>query len=1360
MKLYLFIPLLFVFEVQAQSDFSFEFKQYTQFDGLSSNVTYTAIEDKKGCYWIGTRKGITRFDGQHLKPFNDEHGIALDEVQHLFLDNDVLWCFQEIEQHYLIFLFHTLEERLLSFEEYLGQSLPFKQYEITDIQLLSKGFIVHTQSDKQQKVYSYIPEKGCTELKFMTDENSDKNSDKKQIISITNDNEYWIANTKKTFELYKVNPFGEILESVNPNFFETTITTEIIEIQEEYVDEQTAIFFKYKTEKEVGLFSINQQGQPKSEGKTNFSFNLVDFGYYPRQQLFLYYPGMDVRLISLHGDIVKQIPFSFKKPLLNCLISDYSTLFLAADGFFLFEFTDEIISPKFKTFLKKEKVSTRGIITVNERLYVNGNQLYTTDVSLNSDYETGLSNLHSFCVVADKLDNLWIGRRDELVYYNTKTEKSKTYKIKGNPWKLYEDEQGQIWYNDYQGLACLNPQTGAISTLKKNGLEQLNDLRIYHFHKKEDGLFFLLTDLGILEFSFQKGLINRYWRKGKGKYYLPARNFKHLYYEKDAAIYWLASNNGLMRWQPKTGTYEIFAFNNFTANTIHAVYPDANNHLWLSTENGIIQFDKSTYKFRTYLEKDGISHHEFNRISHFQDEDGRIYFGGLQGVTIFHPRDFKTALKNIQNPKVTIVELLQYLGSENKLTNTTADFYKNQRIIVQPNDGYFTLKMGVANYSLLSEVQLQYKFKKSDNWTTALENEITIQQLPYGNYTLQIKAIGESGQFDKTYLEIPIIIIKPLYLKWWFWAIIVFLLAGLIIGITKWRTQEINRRNKELEQEVIKRTAKIESDKQIIEEQAERLLELDKTKSKFFANVSHELRTPITLIKGPIQSILNSNELGQKNLNLLTKAKRNTANLLRLVNEILDLTKMEANKLTLDENKVAFYPFLRRIVSNFQSFADIENIKFIFIYKNLDKSLQLNLDEHKLEKVLNNILSNAFKFTPQNGQIEVVVEESDALKASNSFNENGILITIKDNGRGIAPEDIPYIFNRYYQSKNNTKAEGGLGIGLALSMEFVHLMNGKMWVKSQIDGKNKGSTFFLQIPKKEVISMLSTEDELDVYRGKHSNTQTIEHSNTQTIEPSKEHTILLVEDNLDLREYVSFLLSPFYNVVTAKNGKEGIEWLTANGRRQTENNLPSAVISDVMMPIMDGFEFLEIVKSKAKWRNIPFIMLTARVELKDKLKALRIGVDDYLIKPFDEVELLTRIENLLTNYEERQQFSLTEKNEPLTDENIVLDEAQLWLIDIEKMIIKEINHPQFTIDYLVELIGINRNTFYSKIKTLTGLSANQYIKTVRLKVAKDLLETSDFTIKEIAQKVGFQTPAYFSRQFKKEYGKLPSEYLK
>ena len=450
------------------------------------------------------------------------------------------------------------------------------------------------------------------------------------------------------------------------------------------------------------------------------------------------------------------------------------------------------------------------------------------------------------------------------------------------------------------------------------------------------------------------------------------------------------------------------------------------------------------------------------------------------------------------------------------------------------------------------------------------------------------------------------------------------------------------------------------------------------------------------------------------------------------------MTKFDAHKLVLEETAVVFYTFLRSIISNFESIAEIQSIELVFVY-DVPKSLQIKVDKKKLQKILNNLLSNAFKFTPKKGK--VIVHIRDLGKT--------IQISVKDTGRGIHAEDLPNVFNRFFQSSINKKAEGGLGIGLALSMESVQLMKGEMWAKSHINEIKTGSTFYLQFPKKEIIKMITTEEQVIINDEKKLITTPISFTENKSTEV-KEETILIVEDNYDLRDYLSFILLPHYNIITAENGQEGLEKLAITNCQ--------LILSDVMMPIMDGFDFLEKVKANDRTRGLPFIMLTARAESQTRLNALRIGVDDYLIKPFNEEELLVRVKNLIANYKERKIFIAEESH----DENSALLEPiisapdQQWLEQAEKLILKEMGNGVFSNDYLADLLSISRDTLYKNIKIFTGLTPTKYARLIRLQKAKTLLAQGK-SVKEVSYEVGFQKPEYFSKLFKKEFGKLPSE---
>ena len=540
--------------------------------------------------------------------------------------------------------------------------------------------------------------------------------------------------------------------------------------------------------------------------------------------------------------------------------------------------------------------------------------------------------------------------------------------------------------------------------------------------------------------------------------------------------------------------------------------------------------------------------------------------------------------------------------------------------------------------------------------------------------------------------------------------------------------------------------------KAIIEKQSNSLQQLDIAKTRFFANVSHELRTPLTLMLAPLSTMIKSGSLDNKNFTLASLVKQNAQGLLKLVNEILDLNKLEAGKLESNQQKTVLYNLIRRIIAGFESTAETNNIDLTFDYQP-DKYLQVWLDNNKFEKVLNNLLSNAFKFTKPHGKVRVGVEE-----LSNRFK-----ITVSDTGRGIHPDDLPNIFNRFYQSNQaDALTEGGTGIGLSLSMELAKLLGGQLTAESTF---GEGSTFTFEFPKKEIMGTIPTQEaeamleETVVTEG----VDLLKINNTETRQSTK-GCILIVEDNQSLRDYLSLILSPNYTILKAENGQKALDILSKNEK-------PDLILSDVMMPIMDGFQLLAALKSSDAYCSIPVVMLTARAELQDKLKALRIGVDDYLLKPFEEEELFTRLENLMSNARLRQTFI----NEP-TDENDVensLDTEGVstvastissvdmaWLAQLETSVKEKLKEIDYTVEQMASDMALSRTQLFRKMKQLTGLSPQQYLQEVRLQQALYLLETKQVeTVKNACYKVGLLQVKNFSQLFQERFGKLPSSYL-
>ena len=523
----------------------------------------------------------------------------------------------------------------------------------------------------------------------------------------------------------------------------------------------------------------------------------------------------------------------------------------------------------------------------------------------------------------------------------------------------------------------------------------------------------------------------------------------------------------------------------------------------------------------------------------------------------------------------------------------------------------------------------------------------------------------------------------------------------------------------------------------LIQEQSEKLKSLDQAKSRFFANVSHELRTPLTLLTTPVRTLLDEEHLSGHASELLRMANKAGTQLERLVNEILDLQKMETGKLALEAEATSVATFFRTYCAQFESLAARKSIDFQLAIK-LEEALVAEIDREKCRQILFNLLSNAFKFTPEKGQILVNIIQQDS----------NLILSVADTGPGIHPDDIPNLFDRYFQTNQAAKpAAGGTGIGLAICKEYLKLMNGSIRVESELE---KGTRFIASFPI--VKGALTPVSEVaDLAMTGQAMPDAIENPNSPTI--SEKQHVLVVEDNPDLQDLLRLLLSQQYQVEVVGNGELALENL--NARKQP----PHLILSDLMMPVMDGFQLLRQLKADDKTRHIPTIMLTARAEMRDKLTALRIGIDDYLVKPFDKRELLVRIENLLNN--QRNRMANSKEAEPENVAPSMSQEDQEWLKKFEAFIRKHLSNTQLSATLLAYEFAMSESTLLRQLKRLTGQTPAQYLREIRLDEGRRLLENRRYnSIAQVASSVGYGSTESFSRSFKQRFGKLPSEMVR
>lgn len=629
-----------------------------------------------------------------------------------------------------------------------------------------------------------------------------------------------------------------------------------------------------------------------------------------------------------------------------------------------------------------------------------------------------------------------------------------------------------------------------------------------------------------------------------------------------------------------------------------------------------------------------------------------------------------------------------------------------------------------------------------EDWIDAgTQRNATYTNLDAGEYVFKVTACNSDGIWNETGASMTIIIPPPFWASWWAYSLYVLLGVGLLYAL---RHYELNR-------------TKLKNQVKLDEVKLKEKEETDRMKSRFFANISHEFRTPLTLILGPSEKILteDSNENTKKEATLI---KRNANRLLTLVNQLLDLSKLEAGKMKLQVSKGNIVSFVRGVAMSFESLAERNNIQMVI--NSAGDNIELYFDKDKLAKILSNLLSNAFKFTPNGGQVTVTIKPLFNSPFSKRGKQGGsVEIKIKDTGIGISEEELPKLFDRFYQvDASQTREHEGTGIGLALTKELVELHHGNIKVKSNI---GDGSEFSIELLHgKEHFSkgeIVEADENFRYTKGIDENILTKKSEFVEEVDSKsfdgEEKIVLIVEDNADVREYIKDSLGSGYRVKEAINGEEGLI--------KAEQIIPDLIISDIMMPKMDGNDLSKRIKNNEKTSHIPVILLTAKSEQESKLKGLKTGADDYLTKPFDTQELKIRINNLieirrkLQDKYGRGDFIPVKKG----DEKKLSNLEEQFMSRVIEVIDGHLSEEEFSIEQFGIEVGMDRVQLHRKLKALSGKSPSIYLRSVRLIRAKKMIEEKEGNISEIAYSVGFSSPTYFTKCFREEFGFLPSDLL-
>jgi len=682
--------------------------------------------------------------------------------------------------------------------------------------------------------------------------------------------------------------------------------------------------------------------------------------------------------------------------------------------------------------------------------------------------------------------------------------------------------------------------------------------------------------------------------------------------------------------------------------------------------------------------------------------------------------------------------LTKFSVRNNEYSTDSNITYKKQ-ITLNYDQNFFSVEFSALDYHGPEKNQYAYMLEGvDDEWVYSGNRRFAnYTGIKSGTYTFRVKGSNNDGYWNENGTSLMITITPPPWASWW--AYTLYGLAVIVI-IIAWRWYDLKR-------------LRLKQALQLEKVEAEKLKELDSMKSRFFANISHEFRTPLTLILGPLEKLIRKTDdpASAKDMNMM---QRNAKRLQRLINQLLNLSKLEAGEMKLIAGKRNIVGLVRGYVHSFESLAKQKNIRLQFTSD--DEKALIYVDNDKIEKILYNLLSNAFKFTPEGGEIAVSVLTHPVKPYYKEGTDGGINIIVSDTGPGIPPDKVKRVFDRYYQIDDAHPGDmEGSGIGLALVQELVKLHYGEIRVESK---EGKGTTFIITLPKGyEHLK----PDEIDEKTGKITVEETAIPDFTAittdiSADPDEDEgkpIILVVEDNHDLRAYISSYLEEGYSVKEAVDGEKGL--------RYAIEKIPDLVISDVMMPRMDGYRLCRELKSDVRTSHIPIILLTAKAAKEDKLEGLGLGADDFLTKPFDPDELQVRIRNLIEQRRSLHQKYLRDLNLQAKFMNgETTSKDQRFLLKARQIVQEYISDTAFNVETFGEKLAMSRMQLHRKITALTGHTAGEFIRNLRLMKAAEMIRNKTATIAEIAYDTGFTSPSYFTDCFKKYFGVSPTEYQK
>ena len=1346
-----FLAIVFIFgNIFSQN--KYRLKNISTTDGLSQSSVIAIHQDKFGQMWFGTRDGLNKYDGSHFTIYrndvSDKFSISNNDILAIEEDNSgKIWvgtynglnCYDPVSNKFTRYL-HTKSNQTISNNAVwtireIGGEMWFGT---------SKGLTI---LNKKSGLFTSV---------FHSDEDtSTLPSNNIQSIVKTKKGEIWIGTTKGLCLL--INRKGEKFAFKNYPLN----TVDLLNVQSVIEDQNGDLWVGTKNK---GLLKFDQKQKAfvsfldtnkYREINTDIRSLVIDnqgflwVGAYDG----IYILGKDKSLQKINNsnnsngiDKVKSVFMDKKGSIwIGCYYKGVNLWDISNVNFSNYNQNSKKIPMSFD-------VVSSIIADKNHNVYFGteggGITIYNTNSEAVSyiNSKTGQTNkndIKAMCLSDDHI--LWIGTFSKgLSAYNTISKRIEDNRITSSLSDLLKDtgvyslktEGNILWIGTFgKGLVRYNTLDKTFDILGNDNTKPvfltnnivrtiLVDKQNYVWIGTQNGL----NRIPLKNFNPKKYKIQHFFYNHTA---LSGDDILTLFQDSEKRIWVGTKAKGLHYFDGKKFNHIHLKVGNTVITSIHSILQDDDKNLWISTNQGIIKYNTNRKAIVSYDQKDGLASNEFNDNSALKLASNQFYFGSPSGATFFDPT--KISL-NSYAPQVLITDLkikneTIHANDKDAILEKSVGF--TQTITLDYDKANFTINFAIPNYIRSKNNQYSYRLTGlENNWTTTKNTEANFAIQNPGTYTFEVRGANNDGVWNQTPTTLTVIVNPAPWRSIW-----AFLLYGIVIGLGLygliWIMKSKARLKQKLELEYL---------------ETKRIEENNKLKLDFFTNISHEFRTPLTLILGPLQQILadynGTNEMYKKLLVIEGSANH----LLSLINRLMDFRKLENHQVALESANGNIVKFTREIYLSFIEYA--KDGGYDYKFETSDDEILVYYDRYKLERVFYNLISNAFRYTPKGGTINIKI----------NHNQENLFIAVEDSGVGIAEEHIDKIFDLFFEVPTHNQVQKnynkGTGIGLSIVKNIVKLHKGSIDVTNKPTG---GVIFTVTLPlgrehlsDSEIITDFKISDDVEQYAAQLEPSEIVENEDLEDLIVNEEkQTILLVEDHKVLRKFMKNLLKKDYNIIEAENGKIAFE--------KALKYVPNLIISDVIMPEMVGTELCSKIKENLKTSHIPVILLTSRSSLVYKFEGLESGADDYISKPFNLMEFRLRVKNLL-NTTERLRIKFSSEDSFIPSEITVSSLDEELLKKAFKIVEENISNEQFDIPFFCSELGVSRTMLFLKIKAWTNCTPNEFIHEIRLKRAAQLLEQNKLTVSEISYKVGFNNPKYFSKCFQKKYGETPSQF--